>query len=147
MLWVLTGYRENRKPKMKKAITLILAGIICLLCFAGCCPYKSSYKAVAFVHSNTDDSAKMNFSEFEGTIVFELKSQNGSQAKLKYSAKLQKGNAQIYYDHDGTKKKLFSAREGEQERGFVKGLTNEKVYIIVETNGKCEDGEMSFEVD
>ena len=132
---------------MKKVVTLIFAAMFCLLCLAGCCPYKSSYKAVAFVHSNNEDSAKMNFSEFEGTIVFELKCKNASQAKLKYSAKLQKGNAQIYYDHDGTKKKLFSAREGEQVNGSVKGLTNETVYIIVETNGKCEDGEMTFEVD
>ena len=131
---------------MKKVMLIMLAVVIYALCLAGCSPYTSKYNAFAFVHSNTSDSASMSFSEFEGTMVFKLECKGGADAKICYSTKLKGGSATIYYDHDGSKQKLTSAVEGEQNKGSAKGLKNGTVYVIVETNKKCENGEFSFEI-
>ena len=48
--------------------------------------------------------------------------------------------------NDGTKRKITSAVEGEQTKGSADGLKNETVYVIVETNKKCENGDFSFEI-
>ena len=107
---------------MKKVMLIMLAVVIYALCLAGCSPYTSKYNAFAFVHSNTSDSASMSFSEFEGTMVFKLECNGGADAKICYSTKLKGGSATIYYDHDGTKQKLTSAVEGDQNKGSAKGL-------------------------
>ena len=131
---------------MKKVMLITLAVVIYALCLAGCSPYASKYNAVALVRTTTDDSAEMTFSEFDGTMVFKLDNKLGENAKLSYSTRLKGGSANIYYDHDGTKRKLTSAVEGEQTKGSADGLKNETVYVIVETNKKCENGDFSFEI-
>ena len=131
---------------MKKVMLITLAVVIYALCLAGCSPYASKYNAVALVRTTTDDSAEMTFSEFDGTMVFKLNNKLGEDAKICYSTKLKGGSATIYYDHDGTKRKLISAVEGEQTKGSADGLKNETVYVIVETNKKCENGDFSFEI-
>ena len=131
---------------MKKVMLITLAVVIYALCLAGCSPYASKYNAVALVRTTTDDSAEMTFSEFDGTMVFKLNNKLGENAKLSYSTRLKGGSANIYYDHDGTKRKLTSAVEGEQTKGSADGLKNETVYVIVETNKKCENGDFSFEI-
>ena len=77
---------------MKKVFTAIVAAIV-LLSFAGCGKYSSSYKAVAFVHSNESISAFMNFYSFDGRMVFKLKI--AGEGDLKYSAKLETGSAKL----------------------------------------------------
>ena len=131
---------------MKKVMLITLAVVIYALCLAGCSPYASKYNAVALVRTTTDDSAEMTFSEFDGTMVFKLDNKLGENAKLSYSTRLKGGSANIYYDHDGTKRKLISAVEVEQTKGSADGLKNETVYVIVETNKKCENGDFSFEI-
>ena len=131
---------------MKKVMLITLAVVIYALCLAGCSPYASKYNAVALVRTTTDDSAEMTFSEFDGTMVFKLNNKLGENAKLSYSTRLKGGSANIYYDHDGTKRKLISAVEVEQTKGSADGLKNETVYVIVETNKKCENGDFSFEI-
>lgn len=130
---------------MKKIATVMIAAVLCVMCFAGCDKYTSKYNAVGFVHSNDPDSASMSFSEFEGTMVFKLESK-GSKSKLRYSAKLEKGSAKISYDCDGTKKGLYTVKEGEKTKATANGLEGETIYIIIETNQKCVNGEMSFEI-
>ena len=134
------------RKTMKKVMLITLAVVIYALCLAGCSPYASKYNAVALVRTTTDDSAEMTFSEFDGTMVFKLNNKLGENAKLSYSTKLKGGSANIYYDHDGTKRKLTSTVEGEQTKGSADGLKNETVYVIVETNKKCENGDFSFEI-
>ena len=142
----LVRIRENGEKIMKKVMLITLAVVIYALCLAGCSPYASKYNAVALVRTTTDDSAEMTFSEFDGTMVFKLDNKLGENAKLSYSTKLKGGSANIYYDHDRTKRKLISAVEGEQTKGSAEGLKNETVYVIVETNKKCENGDFSFEI-
>ena len=78
--------KEKRYNYMKKIATVMIAAVLCVMCFAGCDKYTSKYNAVAFVHSNEAHTASMSFSEFEG------------------------------YDCDGTKKGLYTVKEGEKQK-------------------------------
>ena len=129
---------------MKKVLAVIVA-VVLLLSFAGCGKYSSSYKAVAFVHSNESTSAFMSFYSFDGRMVFKLKSPG--EGDLKYSAKLETGSATVYYDYYGTKTELFSINSGDEidsHGGYIESGT---VYVIVETNGECRNGEFHFSLD
>ena len=129
---------------MKKTVLLILSLMI-LLFPTGCTTYSSSYKAIGFVHSNTSDHAEMSFYSFEGKMVFRLKS--AGEGDLKFKANLESGTATVYYDYNGIKSELFSIGPGEEldaHGGYVESGT---VYIIVETDGKCMNGDFSFSLD
>ena len=129
---------------MKKGFAWI-AAVICLLALTGCGKYVSSYKAVGFVHSNTSKSAFMNFYSFDGKMVFQLKS--SGEGELQYSASLESGSATIYYDYNDVKTELCTIEAGnavDSHGGYVEAGT---VYIIVETDGKCENGEFTFSVE
>ena len=101
----------DHRSIMKKIFILALSALL-LISLAGCGKYSSSYKAVAFVHSNESDSAFMSFSSFEGRMVFKLKS--SAEGDLKYTAKLESGSATVYYDFYGTKDELFKISGGEE---------------------------------
>jgi len=126
---------------MKKMVVLLMT-VLMVLSLSGCSKYVSSYSAIAFVHSNESDEAFMNFYSFEGRMVFKLTSPG--EADLKYTAKLESGNATVYYDFYGKKQELFSISGGEEvdaHGGYVEAGT---VYIIVETDGKCQNGDFHF---
>lgn len=132
-----------RRSDMKRALILILLAMS-VLTFVGCTVYSSSYSAIGFVHSNVSDSAYMSFSSFRGRMVFHLKFKEPGQ--LACSAKLGSGEATVYYDKDGTKRELFKVQGGDD---FVLSPVNfeaGKVHLIVETNGKCTDGDLKFKV-
>ena len=129
---------------MKRTIRLT-ASLIIVLLLTGCGKYISSYKAIGFVHSNGLTSAEMSFYSFEGRMVFTLKS--SGEGDIKYTAKLESGAAAVYYDYNGTKSELFTISSGEEldsHGGYVEAGT---VYIIVETNGECMNGEFSFDAE
>ncbi|MBP3857740.1 MAG: hypothetical protein IK990_19225 [Ruminiclostridium sp.] len=134
---------------MKKIRFRALAALllVCCLFLAGCgsTGYTSSYNAVGFVHNNTDSKADMSFAEFQGTKVFELKFAESFSKSLIYSLRLETGNATIYYDTDGTKQELVKLSSGDRIDDKLKDLTCESMYIIVETDGKCLNGNFSFE--
>ena len=129
---------------MKKTVLLLVSALL-LLSLTGCGRYISSYNAIGFVHSNKSASAFMSFHSFEGRMVFRLKSP--SEGELKYAAELESGSATVYYDYSGTKQELFSISGGEEtdsHGGYVESGT---VYIIVETDGNCRNGEFRFRLD
>lgn len=128
---------------MKKTISLILAAVL-VLTAAGCNSYTSKYMAVGFVHSNSSKSAFMNFFSFDGRMVFRLKS--AGEGDIQYTAKLESGNAVVYYDYNGTKLELFSASGGDEIDAHGGYIEKGTVYIIVETNGECKNGEFRFSV-
>ena len=134
---------------MKRIIAAILITLsFATLLFTGCGKYNSSYSAVGFVHSNTSDKASMNFFEFDGTVVYKLKAKSDSN-KLKYSAKLGAGAASVYYDRNGEKVELFSITQDsaiDEETPQYVELNTGTVYIIVETDGKCQNGTFEFEI-
>jgi len=129
---------------MKKIVILLVSAMLALS-LTGCGKYVSSYKALGFVHSNKSDSAYMSFASFEGRMVFRLKS--SGEGDLKYTASLESGSAVVYYDFYGDKQELFSISGGEgadSRSGYVEAGT---VYIIVETDGGCHNGEFQFSLD
>ncbi len=129
---------------MKRTVSLIAAFIILLL-LAGCGKYTSSYKAVGFVHTNNPSSAAMSFLSFEGRMVFRLKS--SGEGDLKYKARLGSGTATVCYEYRGIRSELFSIGPGEEidsRGGYIESGT---VYIIMETDGKCADGEFSIRTE
>ena len=129
---------------MKKLLTVVL--VACLLfSLAGCSAYRSHYKAVGFVHSNTPGSAFMSFYEFDGTMVFNLKNKNTGE-KLNYSAKLETGTVTVYYDTNGTKTELFRLGTGGQIASLLDLPSTGKICIIVETDGKCSNGDFRFNI-
>ncbi len=126
---------------MKKKLILSVLIALVILCLTGCGKYASSYKAIAFVHSNTADSAFMSFSSFEGRMVFKLKA--GASEQLKYSARLDSGIAVVYYD-DGNKTELFTISAGEEIESSAGPLKQGTVYIIIETGEACREGSFRF---
>ena len=53
----------------------------------------------------------------------------------------------VYVDYDGTKKELFKLSDGEEINSSLKDLKEGTVYVIFETDGKCENGEFEFELE
>jgi hypothetical protein len=135
---------------MKKAISLLLAAALIVCCFslAGCSSdkYTSSYNAVGFVHSNTDTSADMSFSEFQGVKVFKVNFRDGYSKSLIYKLKLEAGDVTVYYDANGTKETLASVSPGKSVNSKLKDLSCDSMYIIVESKEKSLNGSFSFEV-
>ena len=129
---------------MKRTASLIAACIILLL-LGGCGKYVSRYKAVGLVRTNSPALAEMGFHSFDGTMVFRLKS--SGEGDLKYKARLESGTATVYYDYRGIRSELFSIGPGEEidsHGGYIESGT---VYIIVETDGECLNGEFSIHVE
>lgn len=135
---------------MKSAFPKIVSAFAAVCLFAsiitlgGCSKYVSKYKAVAFVHTNTAKTASMSFSDFEGTMVFNLKC-GSDGGKIKYTANLEEGDIKVYYDCDGVKTPLFGIGTGGETYSVGGQLKNGRVYLIVETDGKCRNGKLNFE--
>ena len=129
---------------MKKIIAALL--ILFTLTLCGCTPYTSRFSAVGYVHSNTSKKVDMSFYEFNGTQVFNLKAKN-SDEHIKYSVKLESGKADVYYDCGEGKVLLFTINGGDEFNGQGEALRAGKVYLIVETDGKCSNGSFVFTVE
>ncbi len=127
---------------MKKGLITVLF-VAMVLALTGC-SYRSSYSAVGFVHSNTSHRAYMNFHTFKGRMVFSLKLKEAED--IISTGKLEEGNLTVYYDTDGSKKELVQLSGGQSFEIPLDDLGKGKVHIIVETDGKCRDGSLEFEV-
>ena len=128
---------------MKKATSLILI-VLLALGWTACAKYSPHYKAIAFVHSNEKDSAYMEFYRFEGTMTFTLR--GGSPCALHCTAKLETGSATVYYDCGQGKTALLSIGAGDAPENTVALSSGGTVYVIVETNGQCENGAFYFDL-
>lgn len=129
---------------MKKVISMILV-LLLVFGLAGCTPYRSHYNAFMLVHSNERDNSFMRFDRFEGTMVFTLKSDASDM--LRYKTALGAGSAAIFYDCGDGKTELCSIGEGDAFENTVELPNRGTVYIIVETDGVCENGDFSFTLE
>lgn len=131
----------------KQLFTVVIATVMALLLLplSGCSRYTSSYKAVAFVHTNTTKNASMSFSSFEGSMVFQLKCESADE-KINYSAKLEVGSAKVFYDCNGEKTELFSVNSGDDISEIGGVLQKGTVWIIVEMSEAGKDGRFSFDI-
>ena len=128
---------------MKRALTFILLSAI-VLCLSGCSKYNSSYKATILITTNTSKNASMKFSTFIGTKVYKLKCDNDSV--LDCSLQLKTGKMKVYYDNDQGKIELASMSNDSNISIKSDKLSKGTIYLIIESDGKCEDGELSFKI-
>lgn len=132
---------------MKKIITSIITIVTAfiLTIFYACNGYSSNYKASSFVHTNSSKNASMSFSSFKGTMVFKLKCESENET-INYTAKLETGNAKVYYDCNGTKSELFCVNSGEEVKEYGGSLQKGTIYIIVEIPESGKNGSFNFEL-
>ena len=132
---------------MKKRGLVFVTALLTVLCMnlTGCSGYASSFRATVLITTNTASSASVEFSTLTGTKVQQMKTKEDG-ATLEYGGKLVEGSMTVYYDEDGTKKELFTVKGGENKEGSVVIEKKGKLYLILETDGKCENGKFTFEI-
>ena len=133
---------------MKKiGLILVMALVLGLLC--GCGGYAKSYSATIMITSCHGDEASMEFGTFKGTYNFKLRREGASEHTLDIEASLAEGEMNIYIGVDGEKELLRTVKGGESCDETVTldaKYDNEKaVYVILESTGKCSDGDFEFE--
>lgn len=133
---------------MKKLyFTLVL--MLALLMFCGCSGYVKSYSATILITSQDGDEASMEFDTFKGTYNFKLRREDIPEYTLDLEASLTEGEMNIYVGVNGEKDLLLTVKGGERIDKTIKldeKYDNEKrVYIILESIGKCKGGDFEFE--
>ena len=132
---------------MKKAV-LVLVLLLSLLMLCSCTGYVKSYSATILITSCHDNEASMRFDTFKGTNNFKLKRDGISENTLELEASLAEGEMHIFVGVDGEKELLLTVQGGEaydETIALDQKYDNEKtIYIIIETTGKCVDGDFKF---
>ena len=133
---------------MKKlCFVLVLTFTLVILC--SCSGYVNSYSATILITSCEGDEANMEFDTFTGTYNFKLKRDGGAEHTINFESSLVEGEMSVYIGVDGEKELLRTVKGGESydETITLDGkYDNEKtIYIILESVGKCVDGDFEFE--
>lgn len=133
---------------MKKiCIALVLMLTLMMLCSCG--GYVKSYSATILITSCQGDEASMEFDTFKGSYYFKLRRDGANEHTLDLEASLGEGEMNVYIGVDGEKELLRTIKGGDSldETIILDGkYDNEKtVYVILESNGKCVDGDFEFE--
>ena len=133
---------------MKKAC-FVLVLIFTLFTLCGCVGYVKSYSATILITSCHGDEASMKFATFTGTYNFKVKRDAVAEHTLDLEASLAEGEITVYIGVDGEKEFLRTLKGGEVCRETItldERYDNEKtIYIILESAGKCIDGNFEFE--
>ena len=133
---------------MKKFASVIFAVVTSMLCFtlAACGnKYVSHYSAMLMVRENTSNKASVSFDSFSGTYVIKLKNNGTDEVFITYEATLQEGNIKVSYDYNDEKMNLFEIKTNGSVDSQTETFTgNKTIYIIIESDGKCNDGSFSF---
>ena len=135
---------------MKKFARVIIAAVISVLCFTlSACgsKYVSHYSAMLMVSSKSSNKASVSFDSFSGTYVIKLKNNSADEALLTYEATLGEGNISVYYDFNDEKLNLFEIEADGSVDSKTEAITGKTVYIIIESDGKCNDGSFSFALE
>ena len=133
---------------MKKVcFGLLLIFILFMLC--SCRGYVNSYSATILITSCHGDEASMDFDTFKGTYNFKLRRDDDAEHTLNFEASLAEGEMNIYIGVDGEKDLLRTVKGGESYDETITlddKYDNEKtIYVILESTGKCVDGDFEFE--
>ena len=134
---------------MKRILSFIIAFAIVLMAigFTGCNIRVSSYRALMLVQTNTKHEASMSFSKFTGTKVFTLKVVGNKEMMLSYSAELDNGKAEVFYEYNGEKTDLFTIESGEEKNSKVGPFSSGTIYITVKTIETCDEGKFDFSLN
>ena len=129
------------------AITALLLSIIilaALACLSSCSAYSSHYRATILVQSNTSQRASVSFSTLDGRMVFKMKSKDGSAERMNFSVGLGAGNLKVSVDCAGVKADLLDLKSGDAYSSHLDNIGTGTVYVIIETDGQCSDGNLNF---
>ena len=99
------------------------------------------------VSTNFSNKASVSFDSFSGTYVIKLKNNSPDEAFLTYEATLGEGNVSVYYDFNDEKLNLFEIEADGSVDSKTEAFTGKTVYIIIESDGKCNDGSFSFALE
>ena len=131
----------------KVYIALVLTVMLAMRC--SCSGYVKSYFATLLITSCQGDEASMEFTTFSGTYHFKLKRDDVAEHMLDFEATLAEGEMNVYIGVGGEKELLRVVKGGEVDNETItldKKYDNEKtVYVILESAGKCKDGDFEFE--
>ena len=132
-----------------KKVCFVLVLILTLFMLCSCRGYVKSYSATTLITSGHGDEASMKFDTFKGSYNFKLKRDGAAEHTLDLDASLGEGEMNVYSGVGGEKELLLTVKGGEN---YDKTITlaekydNEKaIYIILESVGKCVDGDFEFE--
>lgn len=129
------------------AITALLLSIIilaALACLSSCSAYSSHYRATMLVQSNTSQKASVSFSTLDGRMVFKMKSKDGSAERMNFSVGLGAGNLKVSVDCAGVKADLLNLKSGDAYSSHLDNIGTGTVYVIIETDGRCSEGNLNF---
>ena len=133
---------------MKKVCFALLI-VLTLATLCGCSGYVKNYSATILITSCHGDEASMEFDTFNGTYNFKLKRDGVAEHTLDIEATLDEGEMKVYIGVDGEKELLRTIKGGESYDETIildDKYDNEKiVYVILESTGKCIDGDFEFE--
>ena len=133
---------------MKKAC-FVLVLILTLFTLCGCGGYVKSYSATILITSSHGDEASMKFDTFKGSYNFKLKRDGAAEHTLDLDASLGEGEMNVYIGVGGEKELLLTVKGGETYDETItlaeKYDTEKTIYIILESVGKCIDGDFAFE--
>ena len=132
-----------------KKVCFVLVLILTLFMLCSCGGYVKSYSATMLITSCQGNEANMKFDTFKGTNNFKLRRDGIAEHTLDFEASLAEGEMNVYIGVDGEKELLLTVKGGESYDETIildDKYDNEKsIYIILETIGKCVDGDFEFE--
>ena len=132
-----------------KKVCFVLALILMLCMLCSCGGYVNSYSAFLLITSSHGDEASMEFDTFKGSYNFKLKRDGNPEHTLDLDASLGEGEMNVYIGVGGEKELLLTVKGGESYHETItlsEKYDNDKtIYIILETEEKCTDGDFEFE--
>ena len=132
-----------------KKFSFVLVLILALVTLCSCGGYVKNYSATILITSCQGDEASMEFDTFKGTYNFKLRRDGSAEHIIDYEASLAEGEMNVYIGVSGEKELLFTIKGGESFDTKIsldsKYDNEKKVYIILESIGKCVDGDFEFE--
>ena len=127
----------------------IMSLVLTLAMLCSCGGYVKSYSATILITSCHGDEASMKFDTFKGSYNFKLRRDGDAEHTLDFEASLAEGEMNVYIGVGGEKELLRTVKNGESYDETIKldaKYDNEKtVYVILESTGKCVDGDFEFE--
>ena len=131
-----------------KKVCFILLLMLTFVMFCGCGGYVKSYSATILITSCQGNEGNMEFDTFKGTYNFKLRRYGVAEHALDFEASLAEGEMNIYICVAGEKELLLTVKGGEfydETIALDDKYDNQKtIYIILESVGKCVDGDFEF---
>ena len=131
-----------------KKVCFVLVLIFTLFMLCSCGGYIKSYSATILITSCQGDKASMAFDTFKGKYNFKLRRDGIAEHTLDFDASLAEGEMNVYIGVDGEKELLHTVKGGESYDETIiladKYDDEKSIYIILESSGKCMDGDFEF---